>query len=183
MSDRLSSMATEGFDLAIRHTAAAPDTHVAWTLCTTRSVLAASRSYLRRKGTPATPEELVTHNCLHYPRAHDLPVWTFERSPRTTAPVTVPVSGSFSANNSEALRDAALTGLGIALLPDFSAQASLRAGKLVQVLPQWRPVGAFADQLYAIRPYSPHVPRAVTAFVTYLRQTLAAGFGEDLSHG
>ena len=183
MSDRLSSMATEGFDLAIRHTAAAPDTHVAWTLCATRSVLAASRSYLRRNGTPTTPEDLVAHNCLHYPRAHDLPVWTFERSPRTAAQVTVPVSGSFSANNSEALRDAALTGLGIALLPDFTAQTSLRTGKLVQVLPQWKPVGAFADQLYAIRPYSPHVPRAVTAFVTYLRHTLAAGFGEDISRG
>ena len=183
MSDRLSSMATEGFDLAIRHTAAAPDTHVAWTLCATRSVLAASRSYLRRNGTPTTPEDLVAHNCLHYPRAHDLPVWTFERSPRTTSQVTVPVSGSFSANNSEALRDAALTGLGIALLPDFTAQTSLRTGKLVQVLPQWKPVGAFADQLYAIRPYSPHVPRAVTAFVTYLRQTLAAGFSEDISRG
>jgi len=183
MSDRLSSMATEGFDLAIRHTAAAPDTHVAWTLCATRSVLAASRSYLRRNGTPAAPEDLVAHNCLHYPRAHDLPVWTFERIPTAAERMSVPVSGSFSANNSEALRDAALTGLGIALLPDFSAQASLRAGKLVQVLPQWKPVGAFADQLYAIRPYSPHVPRAVTAFVTYLRQTLAAGFGEDLSRG
>lgn len=183
MSDRLSSMATEGFDLAIRHTAAAPDTHVAWTLCATRSVLAASRSYLRRNGTPAAPEDLVAHNCLHYPRAHDLPVWTFERIPTATERVSVPVSGSFSANNSEALRDAALAGLGIALLPDFSAQASLRAGKLVQVLPQWKPVGAFADQLYAIRPYSAHVPRAVTAFVTYLRQTLAAGFGEDLPRG
>jgi len=183
MSDRLSSMATEGFDLAIRHTAAAPDTHVAWTLCATRSVLAASRSYLRRNGTPAAPEDLIAHNCLHYPRAHDLPVWTFERIPTAAERMSVPVSGSFSANNSEALRDAALTGLGIALLPDFSAQASLRAGKLVQVLPQWKPVGAFADQLYAIRPYSPHVPRAVTAFVTYLRQTLAAGFGEDLPRG
>ncbi len=183
MSDRLSSMATEGFDLAIRHTAAAPDTHVAWTLCATRSVLAASRNYLRRNGTPASPEDLVAHNCLHYPRAHDLPVWTFEHIPTAAERVSVPVSGSFSANNSEALRDAALTGLGIALLPDFSAQASLRAGKLAQVLPQWRPVGAFADQLYAIRPYSPHVPRAVTAFVTYLRQTLAAGFGEDPPRG
>ena len=183
MSDRLSSMATEGFDLAIRHTAAAPDTHVAWTLCATRSVLAASRSYLRRNGAPAAPEDLVAHNCLHYPRAQDLPVWTFERIPTAIERVSVPVSGSFSANNSEALRDAALAGLGIALLPDFSAQASLRAGKLVQVLPQWKPVGAFADQLYAIRPYSAHVPRAVTAFVTYLRQTLAAGFGEDLPRG
>jgi hypothetical protein len=38
-------------------------------------------------------------------------------------------------------------------------------------------VGAFADQIYAIRPYSPHVPRAVTAFVDYLRQALVGGFG------
>jgi DNA-binding transcriptional LysR family regulator len=52
----------------------------------------------------------------------------------------------------------------------------LQQGKLVQVLPDWQPVGAFAEQLYAIRPYSPHVPRAVTAFVDYLRKALAAGF-------
>jgi len=51
----------------------------------------------------------------------------------------------------------------------------------VQVLPQWKPVGAFAENLYAIRPYSAHVPRAVTAFVAYLRKTLAAGFGEGIA--
>jgi hypothetical protein len=50
---------------------------------------------------------------------------------------------------------------------------------LVTILPQWRPVGAFAEQLYAIRPYSPHVPLAVTVFVAYLRQAFAGGFGED----
>jgi DNA-binding transcriptional LysR family regulator len=88
----------------------------------------------------------------------------------------VPVSGSLVANNSEALRDAALTGLGIALVPDFSAQSALQSGKLVEVLPQWRPVGAFGDQLYAIRPYATHVPQAVTAFVGWLRATLAEGF-------
>ncbi|MDP2769428.1 MAG: LysR family transcriptional regulator [Giesbergeria sp.] len=186
MSDRLSSMTTEGFDLAIRHTAAPPDTHVAWTLCATRSVLVASRSYLRRSGSPNAPADLINHNCLHYPRAHDAPVWTFEPiHPATTANqpaerITVPVTGSLSANNSEALRDAALTGLGIALLPDFSAQASLQSGKLVQVLPQWKPVGAFAEQLYAIRPYSPHVPRAVTVFVAYLREAFSGGFGEGI---
>ena len=186
MSDRLSSMTTEGFDLAIRHTAAPPDTHVAWTLCATQSVLVASRGYLRKHGTPLTPQDLVTHNCLHYPRAHDAPAWTFEplatpaAEGKTTERVTIPVSGSLAANNSEALREAALTGLGIALLPDFSAQTSLRANKLVRVLPSFKPVGAFAEQIYAIRPYSAHVPRAVTAFVAYLRQALAAGFSEGI---
>ena len=179
MSDRLSSMGTEGFDLAIRHTAAPPDTHVAWNLCSTRSVLVATRSYLRKRGIPTAPADLVTHNCLHYRRGHDAPAWTFEplTAQQDAARVTVPVSGSLSANNSEALRDAALAGLGIALLPDFTAQASLRQGKLVQVLPEWKSVGAFAETIYAIRPYSHHVPLAVSAFVGYLREVFCGGFG------
>lgn len=179
LSDRFSSLATEGFDLAIRHTASPPDTHVAWTLCTTRSLLVATPAYLRRSGVPQLPQELVRHNCLHYPRSQDRPAWTLERrDPAAQERVTVQVSGSLAANNSEALRDAALAGLGIALLPDFSTQASLRAGKLVEVLPDWIPVGAFAGQLYAIRPYSAHVPRAVSALVAFLRERLEAGFGE-----
>lgn len=178
LSDRISSLATEGFDLAIRHTASPPDTHVAWTLCQTRSVLVATPAYLRRSGMPQLPQELAGHNCLHYPRSQDRPAWTLERRDAAAQErVTVQVSGSLAANNSEALRDAALAGLGIALLPDFSAQASLRAGRLVEVLPDWTPVGSFAGQLYAIRPYSAHVPRAVSALVAFLRERLAPGFG------
>ena len=185
MSDRLSTLATEGYDLAIRHTARPPDTHVAWTLCSTHSVLVASKAYLRRAGTPQTPADLQAHNCLHYLRAQDTPTWTLQRvlpkakEKANQESITVPVTGQLAANNSEALREAALTGLGIALLPDFSAQASLQQGKLVQVLPDWQPVSAFAEQLYAIRPYSPHVPRAVTAFVDYLRLALARGFAVE----
>ena len=182
MSDHLSTLATEGFDLAIRHTANPPDTHVAWTLCQTRSVLVASKAYLRRQGTPQAPADLAAHNCLHYPRSQDAPAWTLVPmgGKRGQERATVQVSGSLAANNSEALRDAALSGLGIALLPDFTAQDSLRAGKLVQVLSDWRPVGAFAEHLYAIRPYSAHVPRAVSVFVAFLRETLAQGFTEGL---
>ena len=179
VSDRLASLATEGFDLAIRHSAEAPDTHVAWKLCGTQSVIVASRGYLRRRGTPGTPEELSAHDCLFYPRATGPAMWSFERKTArktATAPVTLPVSGPFSANNSEDLRDAALEDLGIALLPDFSAQAAVRAGKLVVLLPEWRVTGAFADQLYVLRPYASHVPRAVSLFVSYLRESFAGGF-------
>ena len=88
----------------------------------------------------------------------------------------MPVSGPLVANNSEALRDAAVSGLGIALVPDFSAQSALQSGKLQEVLPQWRSVGAFGEKLYAIRPYATHVPRAVAVFVAWLRETLAEGF-------
>ena len=177
LSDRLVPLAQEGFDLAIRHTHAPPETHVAWTLCATQSVLVASRAYLRRRGTPTGPADLSHHDCLHYLRPGEAPAWQLvPRGGRTAAKLTVPVSGPFVANNSEALREVAQAGLGIALLPDFSAQAALAAGKLVRVLPDWVPVGSFGEHLYAIRPYSPYVPRAVQALVAYLREALRGGF-------
>ncbi len=181
VSDRLVSLATEGFDLAIRHSASAPETHVAWKLCKTESVLAAAPAYLREHGTPAHPDDLRGHHCLYYPRSHDTAAWTFERAGTRRADghrLTVPIAGPFSANNSEVLRDAALDALGIALLPDFTAAAALQAGKLVRVLPDWQPVGAFAGQLFAVRPYATHVPRVVNEFVAYLRETFKRGFLE-----
>ncbi|SEI18208.1 transcriptional regulator, LysR family [Paraburkholderia hospita] len=179
VSDRLVSLATEGFDLAIRHSAEPPDTHVAWKLCDTHSVIVATRAYLRKRGTPRSPEELSSHDCLFYPRSSGEPMWSFERKAARkagTRPVTLPVNGQFSANNSETLRDAALESLGIALLPDFTAQAAVQAGKLVVVLPDWRVTGAFAEQLYIVRPYASHVPRAVGLFVGYLRERFSDGF-------
>ena len=121
--------------------------------------------------------ELPAHNCLYYPRGTDQPAWTFERGRhKDVERLTVPIAGSFATNNSEALRDSALNHLGIALLPDFSAHAALASGKLVQVLKDWTLKGAFADEIYLIRPYSPHVPKSVTALVDYLKQKLAGGF-------
>lgn len=174
LSDGLRPLAVEGFDLAVRHTAAPPETHVAWLLAPTRSLLVASRAYLRKRGAPADPDALRLHDCLHYPRAGQVAGWTLLRGNERAV---VPVAGAFSANNSEALRDAALAGLGIALVPDFSAQAALRSGQLQQVLPEWKVEGQFSETLYAIRPYAPYVPRAVEAFVAYLRQAFAEGFG------
>nr|WP_156373242.1 LysR family transcriptional regulator [Pseudorhodoferax sp. Leaf267] len=174
LSDGLRTLAMEGFDLAVRHTAAPPETHVAWPLAATQSLLVASRAYLRRRGVPAAPDDLRTHDCLHYPRAGQVAGWTLLRGAERQV---VPVAGAFAANNSEALRDAALAGLGIALVPDFSAQAALRGGQLQPVLPLWKVEGPFSETLYAIRPYSPYVPRAVEAFVAYLRHAFAGGFG------
>ncbi|AOE60260.1 LysR family transcriptional regulator [Pseudomonas corrugata] len=180
MLNNISALATEGFDLAIRHTQTPPDTHVALPLCRTRTLLVASREYLERRGTPTEPHMLVDQDCLYYLRQGQ-PVWHFV--PRNAAPdhprTTVPVVGVFSANNSEALREAALCGLGITLLPDFSAQAALRDGTLVEVMPDWESTGAFASHLYAIRPYSAHVPRAVSVFTAWLRETFAEGFVAD----
>jgi DNA-binding transcriptional LysR family regulator len=172
LNDRLSSLAQEGFDLAIRHADSVPDTHVAWVLCETRALLVASSDYLHRYGTPATPHELGAHNCLRYLRGGAARPWSFERITGDSARVHVTVRGSFAANNSEALREAALAGTGIALLPDFSAQRDVAAGTLIPVLAPWRSVAAFGASVYAVRPYSAQVPKAVQALAAWLRQGL-----------
>jgi DNA-binding transcriptional LysR family regulator len=177
LNDRFVNLAQEGFDLAIRHTQSPPETHVAWPLCESRSLLVASADYLKRHGTPAHPADLAEHACLLYLRDAAGQSWSFEREAgRKSERAVVTVSGPLKANNSEVLRDAVLGGLGIALLPDFSAAGHLGPRALVQVLPKWKPLGFFGDRIYALRPWSPQVPRAVQCLVDHLRQALAAGF-------
>lgn len=177
LNDRIAHLAQEGFDLAIRHTQAPPDTHVAWVLCESRSVLVASADYLRRSGTPDHPSQLATHQCLLYLRDGAGQSWSFEREgSRKAERVIVPVNGPLRANNSEVLREAVLGGAGIGLLPDFSARGFVKPRALVPVLPQWRPTGFFGEKIYAIRPWAPRVPRAVQCFVDHLRGALSGGF-------
>ncbi len=179
LSDRLRSLAAEGFDLAIRHTAVPPDTHVAWKLADIRTVVVASPTYLQAYGKPQSPAQLALHQCLLYPRPHDAGKWHFApRSEQTEGqhPTSVVVQGRFAANNSESLRDAAIAGLGIGLMPDFSAQAALQQGLLQEVLSDWEPMHTFGGHLFAVRPYAPHVPRAVQALVHFLKDSFASGF-------
>lgn len=168
VTDRIVSLSSEGFDLAIRHSDTLPETHVALPLCDTRTLLVASPAYLNEQGIPQSPQDLAQHNCLYYPRGVESPRWRFT----TTADneqVQIRIQGSFATNNSESIRDAALQGLGIAMLPDFSAREALAAGSLQQVLPAWQPVEAFAARLWIVRPWAAQVPRAVTTFTHWLR--------------
>ena len=183
LTDRFVNLPSEGFDVAIRHTSAPPDTHVAWALCETRSVLLASPDYLAQRGVPEHPADLASHDCLLYlgnlagSRAAS---WTFTRegAPPSTEKVSVHVDGPLKVNNSEVVREALLAGLGIGLLPDFSVPMgpSHAAPSLVRVLPQWQVHGFFGERIYALRPLASQVPRAVQCFVEHLRQNFAAGF-------
>jgi DNA-binding transcriptional LysR family regulator len=173
LSDRLLNLAQEGFDLAIRHTDNPPDAYVAWRLCESRSLLVASQSYLQRRGTPAHPSALADHDCLMYLRDPDR-TWSFEkvRGRKRSERISVPVNGPLRANNSEVLREAVLGGVGIALLPDFTASDALKQGQMQQVLADWKPVGFFGQHIHAIRPWTAQVPRAVRCLVDHLRQSL-----------
>jgi DNA-binding transcriptional LysR family regulator len=176
LSDEVVNLAQAGFDLAVRHTSAAPDNHVAWKLCGSRTLLLATAGYLRRRGTPSHPHDLSDHECLAYLR-NGPAQWMFERATsKEPERISVAVQGPLRANNSELLRDAVLAGLGVAQIPDFSAADALRSGRLREVLPQWKPVGFFGDAVFAIRPWSPTTPRAVQLLVAHLREALAEGF-------
>jgi DNA-binding transcriptional LysR family regulator len=179
LTDRFVNLAKEGFDLAIRHTNTPPETHVAWELCQTRSILLASPDYLLRRGTPSHPSELSNHDCLLYLGSH-AGNWTFIHKAKRKTPerIGVNIKGMLKANNSEVLRDAMQAGLGIGLLPDFSLPlvGAESAPALIQVLPDWQVQGFFGERIYALRPWSPQVPKSVEVFVGYLRHSFAQDF-------
>ncbi len=185
LTDRFVNLANEGFDLAIRHTNTPPETHVAWVLCETRSVLMASPAYLAARGVPTHPSELSAHDCLLYLGGGHAGSWTFAKTASAAPPaderVGVNIRGSLKANNSEVLRDALVAGLGIGLLPDFSLPPANADGELplVRVLPDWQVQGFFGDRIYALRPWSAQVPKAVQCLVEYLRVYFASGFSPD----
>ena len=187
LTDRFVNLANEGFDLAIRHTNTPPETHVAWVLCETRSVLMASPAYLAARGVPTHPSELSAHDCLLYLGGGHSGSWTFAKRAKAVKAaderVGVNIRGSLKANNSEVLRDALLAGLGIGLLPDFSLPPPNAAGEspLVRVLPDWQVQGFFGDRIYALRPWSAQVPKAVQCLVEFLRAYFAPGFNPSVN--
>jgi len=185
LTDRFVNLANEGFDLAIRHTNTPPETHVAWVLCETRSVLVASADYLARRGMPAHPADLAAHDCLLY-LGNQSGNWTFAKTTKrkSSERVSVNIRGSLKVNNSEVLREALLAGLGIGLLPDFSLPSVHRGEhELVRVLPDWQVQGFFGERIYALRPWSAQVPKAVQCLVEHLRASFAPGFASGFGDG
>ena len=175
--DRLVNLAHEGFDLAIRHTDHPPESYIAWELCSSRSMLVASPQYLQTHGEPRHPRDLSDHACVTYLGNRTYETWSFVREGRrqSAQPIVIPIRTNFRANNSEVLRQAVLEGVGIGMLPDFSAVTTPPNG-LVEVLPSWRVHGFFGGKLYALRPWSAHVPQSVKCLVEFLRDKYSQGF-------
>lgn len=171
LADRVMDLAYERIDIALRWspTAAAdlhalPLAHVAWHLV-------AEPGYLARAGAPGGPDELVAHPCLCYWRESSDEQWTLRRGDRTAR---VQVRSRYHANHPDAVADAALAGLGIAMLPGYLCEPALAEGRLVPVLPDWRPVTKFGELITSlVPPERLRLPRN-GALLAYLREALAA---------
>ncbi|WP_332848004.1 LysR family transcriptional regulator [Massilia sp. S19_KUP03_FR1] len=131
LNDRVADLVEEGFDVAIRIGNLPDSALVARALAPYRLMICAAPAYLARRGTPLHPEDLAAHECLSFSPAA---VTQWRMSDGDGAHL-VAVSGRLQVNLGQALRVAALHGLGIVLQPAILLEGDVRAGRLVQLLP------------------------------------------------
>jgi DNA-binding transcriptional LysR family regulator len=126
LNDRRVDASSDGFDAIIRH-GEIPDNYlVAWPLASSRRLLVAAPSYLAQHGTPASPEQLEGHRGIFYLNRGSAD-WRFRQHQQTRVVTGRP---GLVLNNGDMMRDAAIAGLGIALLPAFIVSEALKAGTL-----------------------------------------------------
>src|SRR5688500_10728153 len=164
LSDRTVDLVDEGFDVAVRIAALADSSLSARKLAPNRRVVCASPEYLRRQGTPRTPEELAQHNCLIASALTG--AWDYKTPEGRSGRVRV--SGRYVCDNWEVLREWALAGLGIALKSTWDVRRHLENGALVSLLPGY----TFATDvaIYAVYPHRRHLPAKTRAFIEFLAE-------------
>lgn len=160
-NDRRVNLIEEGMDFALRISSHLPETTVARHLTTCRSVVVASPDYLKRHGEPKHPDELAQRACLAYSLV-SRSSWPFIIDGAT---YWVDIRGPITANNGNALQEAAIQGMGIVYEPTFIAAEAIRDGKLVPILKNFPPP---ILNMFAVFPGNRFVPRRVRAFVDFL---------------
>jgi len=166
LDDRRVDAAADGYDAVVRHGPIDESRLVAWQLAPSRRVLVASPSYLARRGTPRTTEELEGHDGIFYAN-RGVADWRFMSAGDA---VIVRAKTRLCVNNGDMLRDAAVAGLGIALLPKFVAGAAIRAGELNVIEIGAQPANEF---VFMAHPEG----RNPSAKLRALAQHLRAAFG------
>ncbi len=164
LADRMVNLVEEGFDVALRGGPMPASTLMGRRLSTTSPLLCASPDYIARRGPVTNADQLDEHDCL----ANDAVPWG-SRWPLGPGRV-LRVRPRLTSNSWEVVRDAALAGLGIALVPDLHVTADLAAGRLVQLLPGQvsHPGG-----LWVVYPPSRYLLPKVRTFVDFLTQAFA----------
>lgn len=128
LSDTVIDLAVHGIDVAIRVGPLRDSALVARTLAPSRLVLVAAPSYLAAQGEPTHPDELIHHQCLVLDGS--VP-WSFQVGAQVQR---MRVGGRLRSDNGEAMRDAAIAGLGIALQSTWAVAEQLKSGQLVRVM-------------------------------------------------
>lgn len=170
LSSRAVDLAAEGFDFAVRVGPLRDQSLIVRRVGNARSRLYASRKYIARRGKPERVEELAQHDAilLHVHREKGaIPIMN-DGTKREVA-----VKSKVSADDMLFLKKAALSGSGIALLPEFLAHREEASGKLVRVLPEWS-FASDSTNVNVVYPSARFVPQRVVLFRDFVIRELSA---------
>jgi DNA-binding transcriptional LysR family regulator len=164
-ADRYVDIIAEGFDVAIRLGELGDSPLVAKRIASHRRLICAAPSYLAARGTPVTPDDLADHACLSFTRLASHPEWRFRKGDHTSS---VRVSGPLSADDSQSLITAAISGAGIVICSDWLAAPERADGKLVSILTDWTVEGEGAIKI--IRPSVRFTAGKTRSFVDWISE-------------
>lgn len=164
LTNRPVNLVEEGVDIAIRAGNLPDSSLVAYKLVDSPSILTASRAYLEENGTPQSVSELAEHTCILFGSSVAPTTWHLVHKDES---IHVRVQGQLAINHMEAVRDAALEGLGIALLPAISCVGMIQERQLQAILPEFTSPSVPLSILYPSRRY---LAPAVRTFVDFFKE-------------
>jgi len=162
-NDREVDLIQEGFDLAIRIANLPDSSLIARRFAPIKTVMCASPDYLEQRGIPRSPDELIEHQCLVYSLLRDFDYWHLTDANGND--IKTKVRPYLKASTGEFIRDAAVEGRGIILVPTFIAYKEIERGALLPVLKDYTSPQINA---YAIYPQTRHLSQRVRTFVDFL---------------
>ncbi|WP_318653021.1 LysR family transcriptional regulator [Pseudomonas sp. PDM03] len=168
LSDQNQDLVSEGLDVTFRIGELNDSGLIARHIGTTHRVTVAAPAYLKKHGQPHTPAELGGHNCLQFNLLNSQNLWVFEKNDQRHE---VRIKGNAQSNNSEAIREMVLGGLGIALSPVWLFSDDLKAGRVTAILQDYT---AQSLPMHAVSPANRRQSARVKAFVDYMSQALEA---------
>ncbi|MFL1526041.1 LysR family transcriptional regulator [Pseudomonas sp. O230] len=168
LSDQNQDLVSEGLDVTFRIGELNDSGLIARHIGTTHRVTVAAPAYLNRHGQPQTPAELSGHNCLQFNLLNSQNLWVFENNNQRHE---VRIKGNAQSNNSEAIREMVLGGLGIAWSPVWLFSEELKAGRVTAILQDYT---AQSLPMHAVSPANRRQSARVIAFVDYMSQALAS---------
>ncbi len=165
-------IAASSIDLAVRLAPAPKGDLISTRLMTTRYVVCASPDYIANHDPIQHPEDLRNHDCLRFALPAFRTRWRFRAG--SAAPFDVPVSGRVVIGNALSLRQAAIDGLGPALLADWLVGPALAEGRLVDLFPDHAATATeFDTAAWLLYPSRSYLPRKVRVMIDFLRQSLS----------
>lgn len=168
LNDRVVDLIEEGYDLAVRIGQLAPSTLVARRIASARLILCASPRYLKQAAPIRDLADLAQHDVIAYSYLATGEQWHFS-GPEGARSITV--HPRLRSNSGETCRAAALADQGVVFQPGFLVGEDLKAGRLVQILPQYEGPELDISVVYASRQHLSHKVRAMVEF-------LAAAFAQ-----